>query len=127
LASTRGALKILVADDDPQIVSLLREALGSFGHIVSVARNGAEAIRAFDGASFALLITDFQMPDLTGVQVIEELRRRRLQIPALLVSSHLPDEVRAAFATDDLVVLLEKPFSLEELREAIESAVRVGK
>jgi CheY-like chemotaxis protein len=125
LASSKGVLRILVADDDPQITKLYREALGTLGHLVSTVQNGGEALRTLESGSFALLITDYHMPGLSGLQVVQELRRRRLQTPVLLVSSHLPEDVRSACAADPLVSLMEKPFSLEELREAIEQAVRV--
>lgn len=125
MASTKGIHRVLVADDDPQIAALLREALTADGHFVVVTRDGGEALRTFETQRFSLLVVDFQMPVKSGVQVIQELRARGVAVPALLVSSHVPDEVRQALAADDRVLVLDKPFSLAELRGAVEKLTRV--
>lgn len=125
MASTKGIQRVLVADDDPQIAALLREALTADGHLVVVTRDGGEALRTFETARFSLLVVDYQMPVKSGVQVIQDLRARGLGVPALLVSSHVPDEVRKELAGDDRVAVLDKPFSLVELRSAIDKLTRV--
>ena len=124
MASTKGIHRVLVADDDPQIAALLREALTADGHFVVVTRDGGEALRTFETARFSLLVVDYQMPVKSGVQVIQELRARGLTVPALLVSSHVPDEVRRSLAEDPRVAVLDKPFSLAELRSAVEKLTR---
>ena len=124
MASTKGIHRVLVADDDPQIASLLREALTADGHFVTVTRDGGEALRTFETARFSLLVVDYQMPVKSGVQVIQELRARGVAVPALLVSSHVPEEVRTALETDDRVAVLDKPFSLAELRGAVEKLIK---
>jgi DNA-binding response OmpR family regulator len=125
VASTKGVHRVLVADDDAQIAALLREALAADGHAVVLAKDGGEALKALASARYALLIVDYQMPVKSGLEVIRELRARGEQTPALLISSHLPDEVRRAFTEDDRVASLDKPFSLADLRNTVDLLVRV--
>jgi DNA-binding response OmpR family regulator len=125
VASTKSVHRVLVADDDAQIAALLREALSADGHVVVLAKDGGEALKALASARYSLLIVDFQMPVKSGSEVIRELRARGEQTPALLISSHLPDEVRRAFTGDDRVAFLDKPFSLADLRNTVDLLVRV--
>ena len=125
MASTKGMHRVLVADDDPQIAALLREALTADGHFVVVTRDGGEALKTFETQRFSLLVVDFQMPVKSGVQVIRELRERGLTVPALLVSSHVPDEVRQELAEYVRVAVIDNPFSLGELGAAVEKISRL--
>jgi DNA-binding response OmpR family regulator len=125
VASTRGVHRILVADDDPQILTLVREALAADGHFVALAPDGAEALRALEAAKFSLLVVDFQMPHKTGLDVLKTLRGRGAVTPVILMSSLLPDEARRLAAEDERLALLEKPFSIADLRSAVGALTRV--
>ena len=119
MASSKGAHRVLVVDDEPQICSLLREVLTIDGHIALTARNGGEALKALDDGKYSLLIMDLMMPVKSGLEVLQDLRKRGEEIPVLLISSHFPDEVRRTCAGLSRVSLLEKPFSLSELRKHV--------
>jgi two-component system KDP operon response regulator KdpE len=116
-------VKVLVADDDPQIVRALRIILGAHGYDVSSARDGKEAIDAAAHDRPDLIVLDLGMPGLDGVAVIQAVRGWTTT-PILVVSgrSDTAGKVDALDAgADDYVV---KPFATEELLARIRALTR---
>src|ERR1700761_4281369 len=68
--------RILVVEDDSDISGLLGRELRGMGHTVDAMRLGADALLATQAADYALLIVDLGLPDLDGLEVVRELRRR---------------------------------------------------
>ncbi|WAC67082.1 response regulator [Agrococcus sp. SL85] len=107
-------MKVLVADDDPQIVRALRLTLQSVGYEVVTVADGAEAIRLTTSEHPDILMLDLGMPRLDGVEVIEAVRGWS-DVPILVVSGRTgsADKVEALDAgADDYVT---KPFAIDEL------------
>ena len=116
-------MKILIADDDPQILRALRVTLGARGYDVVTARDGAEALAAAAHEHPDLVMLDLGMPHLDGIEVITGLRGWT-QVPILVVSgrSGAADKVDALDAgADDYVT---KPFSIDELLARIRALTR---
>lgn len=107
-------MKVLIADDDPQLVRALRITLAAHGYDVVAASDGAAAIAAAAQAHPDLVLLDLGMPRLDGVQVIEAIRGWS-SVPILVVSGRTgsADKVDALDAgADDYVT---KPFQIDEL------------
>lgn len=116
-------MKILIADDDPQILRALQITLAAHGYEVIVARDGREAISLATSQHPDLLVVDLGMPVLTGIQVIEAVRGWS-SAPILVVSgrSDSADKVDALDAgADDYVT---KPFAVDELLARIRALTR---
>jgi two-component system KDP operon response regulator KdpE len=116
-------MKILIADDDPQILRALRITLTARGYDVVIARDGNQAISAAIDEHPDLVVLDLGMPGLTGIEVIEALRGWT-EIPILVVSgrSESFDKVDALDAgADDYVT---KPFAADELLARIRALSR---
>lgn len=116
-------MKILVADDDVQILRALRITLGAYGYEVVTAGDGAAAVRKTVDTHPDLLVLDLGMPGLTGLEVIEAVRGWS-SIPILVVSGRTDssDKVRALdLGADDYVT---KPFATEELLARIRALSR---
>jgi len=116
-------VKILIADDDPQLLRALRITLGAKGYDVVTARDGDEAIALAIDRRPDLLMLDLGMPRLDGVAVIEAVRGWSA-MPILVVSGRTgaADKVEALDAgADDYVT---KPFSMEELLARIRALTR---
>lgn len=113
---------ILVAEDDPDLQSLLRHALESDGHAVYIAADGQEALEQYDALSPDVLVLDIMMPRLSGFEVLRELRgdaARRQDVPVLVLTARSgEDDVLAGFelGVDDY---LTKPFVIGELRARV--------
>ena len=107
-------MKILIADDDPQILRALRITLSARGYQILTAANGVEAVNAAIEHKPDLFLLDLGMPGLDGIEVISALRSWT-QAPILVVSGRTgaTDKVEALDAgADDYVT---KPFSIDEL------------
>lgn len=125
MGSTRDMLRVIVADDELQVCTLIRETLTQMGHYVEICRDGEAALRKFrEEGRFGLLILDVVMPLKTGVEVIQELRGRGEGVPIILMSSFLSEDVLSACAGFERLGLLQKPFSLADFRATVERVTR---
>ena len=118
---------ILVADDDADTRRIFARVLRSAGHEVVEAGDGAEAMKKIDGRDVALVLLDFRMPGMGGVEVIQAVRREpsTATLPIILVTgeSDLRERVRGleAGAND----YLTKPIHPDELLARVQSQLRV--
>ncbi|WP_150307529.1 response regulator [Planctomonas psychrotolerans] len=116
-------MKILIADDDAQILRALRITLSARGYEIITATNGIEAVNAAIAHHPDLFMLDLGMPELDGIEVIQGLRGWT-QAPILVVSGRTgaADKVEALDAgADDYVT---KPFSIDELLARIRALTR---
>lgn len=115
--------KVLVVDDEPQIVRALRINLTARGHEVSTAASGAEALRVAAAVHPEVVVLDLGLPDIDGTDVIEGLRGWT-NVPIIVLSARVDsgDKVAALDAgADDYVT---KPFGMDELLARLRAAVR---
>jgi CheY-like chemotaxis protein len=118
--------RILVADDDPTILELLRTVLSIWSYEVELCPDGDAALARATEGRFDLLLFDLQMPLVSGLDALRRLRSANRRIPAVLMSGHFSeDNVRDSKKVDGLV-LLPKPFTLTALREALDRALASG-
>lgn len=117
------AVKILVVDDEPSIVKLLRVSLEAHGYAVQTATTGQEALQIAASTKPEVIILDLGLPDLHGLQVIERLREwSKTPIIVLTVQDSEEDKVQALDAgADDY---LTKPFGVPELLARLRVALR---
>ena len=109
--------RILVADDDQYTRDLVQRALKTDGHDVATAENGAEALATIEaGASFDLVITDVDMPQLSGLALAEALIARNAG-QRIVIMSGIADELsRAGAIVSSTVRIVTKPVTLEKIR-----------
>jgi CheY-like chemotaxis protein len=115
--------RILVIDDEPTTLDLLRRVLELKGYDVSTARNGQEGVELFQQQPSDLVITDMVMPVKDGLQTILDLRSDVPELPVIAISGGgtiSKERYLAIAAYLDKVVTIAKPFSLEEITEAVE-------
>lgn len=107
---------VLVVDDDPDIRESLEDLLRLDGFEATTAASGAEALEILGDVPVGLVLLDLMMPIMSGRQVVEEMRRRGIQVPVILLSAGR-ELLRAA---EELSLpALCKPFDLEELLSAV--------
>ena len=95
------------------------EALTAFGYEVDDAENGERAWKALHVKPYDLLITDHEMPHMTGLHLMEKLRAAGFELPIIFASGSLYAELMAKIPQLRLVTLLPKPFTLEELIQTV--------
>jgi DNA-binding response OmpR family regulator len=106
---------LLVVDDDPMMRDMETQILRLQGYTVLPAEGAAEALRlAREAAAIHLLITDFQMPDVDGLELTRRFRAVHPKTPVLMVSGSLPS-LRDGTEDLDRVEFLAKPFAFNEL------------
>lgn len=120
----------LVAENDPELLRLIAEALTRDGFIVSEARNAEELIeiacctRQEDNSPPALVVSDAQMPGRDGLSALDELQQTLAGAVILVLSASPDDAVCAEARRVGAVGVLRKPFELDDLRTAALTLVR---
>ncbi len=116
---TPAALHILVVDDAPQVIAMLSQILQRLGHKVTPATNGLEGLQAFQKGAFDLVISDQAMPEMTGDQMIERIKKTAPQIPVIMLTG-FGDLIRDANGQyPNVDILLSKPIEVAKLQDAI--------
>lgn len=107
---------ILVVDDELVIGELLHEVLAERGYTVLIARDGQQAIEMTRTALPALVITDYMMPRMNGLELVAHLRAnlRTRGIPIILMSAVPPGQARHVSA------VLVKPFDIDDVLDQVE-------
>src|SRR2546423_13678080 len=114
-SAPQTAMRILVTEDEPRILSFLARGLEAEGFSVDSAADGAEALRRVGGAHYDLVVLDLLLPHVNGLTVLSELRRSQPELPVVILSARvdLATKLRGfALGANDYV---PKPFSLDEL------------
>jgi len=114
---------ILIVDDEPGIVNILRIKLKLYGYEVSTSTSGAEAIELVRTQQPDIILLDVLMPDITGIEVIKKVRTFS-QVP-IIVFTAKPDTIRAAIdlgANDSI----NKPFDPDQVVKKIETTLKAA-
>ncbi len=120
------ARSVLVADDNNASRIILEAMLKAAGHRVTGVENGLEAVNKMKTESFDLVLLDMHMPLMSGPVAINEIRRMengRVGTPILVVSGNEGDQVREQLRQLGAVGLVTKPFSAENLLQAVNAAL----
>ena len=114
-------LNILLAEDERSVAFSIAFALKPDGHKVAIVSDGEEALATLitEPGAFDLLITDNNMPRMTGVELVRRLRDASFGGNILVLSAHLSAENRAAYDTLGVDGMIPKPFDLHQLRAVI--------
>jgi PAS domain S-box-containing protein len=114
---------VLFADDEAGLAAIVQRLLLLEGFDVTICSGGDEAVAKFDPDEHDLVLTDYGMPDLTGLQVAAEVRRRSPTTPVVLVTGWGSD-LDAKAPPAGVTAVISKPFRLGTLVEAVKAALR---
>ena len=121
----RGQPKILVVDDEPDLLELLELTLSRMGLDTSRAETVGEAIRLLDKEVFDLCLTDMRLPDGEGLRVVEHIHQKGLDVPVAVITAYGSAENAVAALKAGAFDYLSKPVALEQLRALVKQALKV--
>ncbi|HTY79492.1 MAG TPA: response regulator [Candidatus Bathyarchaeia archaeon] len=116
--------RILIADDDPIALEGLRSLLESWGYVVGTATDGQAALDQLPIVHPALVITDLVMPRMTGLELLESIRRNPPIIPVIIMTAHGTLENRRRAVASGAAAYLSKPVDIGHLKFLLESVLR---
>ncbi len=117
-------MKLLLIEDDPKIASFIEKGMREAGFAVDHTTDGRSGLHLALSQSYDTAIIDIMLPELDGLSVIEELRRRKINLPVIILSAKrsVDDRVQGfRTGTDDY---LTKPFAFSELLARVQALIR---
>jgi len=110
--------RILIADDEEVVRTLLVEALKVYEYEIDVVENGAEAISQIEKRSYDLIISDYMMPRMNGLELIRRVKSEYSSVPILMVTGNGPvNDLLKSGAT----ACIMKPFNLLEVQNMVKT------
>ncbi len=116
--------RILVVDDDAAIRRLNAKMLLNCGYAVDVAADGAAGWQALQLDNYDLLITDNNMPNVTGIELLKQLHAARLDLPVIMATGKLPQAEFDRQPWLQPAATLVKPYTMEEMCRAVKKVLR---
>ena len=117
--------RVLVVDDEPDLLMLMQLTLTKLGLEVVTTDSRQSAVEALDSQSFALCLTDMQLGDGTGLDVLAAIAERGLDLPCAVISAFGNADNAVAALKAGAFDYLAKPVSLDQLRTLVKSAIKL--
>lgn len=118
--------RVLVVDDDENVLMPLAQYLNESGYDVLVAGDGASAIEMVEQHSPRVVMSDVSMPGMSGIELCEHVRRAHPRVPVLLMSGRTSHADQAAAHRAGAHMLLAKPFSMQQAKDALAEAIKAS-
>jgi len=118
-----GKKKILIVEDDEAMRALLKDLLDGEGFHTESVSNGFDALQKIIEASFDLIITDIQMPRLTGLDILPRIKKLQPQTPVIVITAFGSDELYRRSLEKGATGYLEKPIHIHQLRTLIHKMI----
>jgi PAS domain S-box-containing protein len=117
---------ILVVEDEPSLLQLLRDILRENGYRVITAKDGIEAVKMYETywQEIALVVSDVGLPKLDGFNAFLQMRRINQNVNAILASGYLDDKVKVDLHKEGIKEFLKKPYQTEEILTKINQLVK---
>jgi DNA-binding response OmpR family regulator len=111
--------RILVVDEDPYICHLSAEVLIRYGYEVNAAEDGATAWGELQANNYNLLVTEFDLPKITGVELVWKLRAARMALPVVVVTEKAPAPDLVQTPSLQVAAILLKPIAVNTFLDAV--------
>lgn len=117
------AIPILVVDDEPNFLELMKSALGKRGFDVNTALTAPEALQLLDGELFDFALLDLKIGAASGIDLLAEIKRRQPRIRAIMVTGYPTDESRVEASERGAAAYLSKPVDLVDLFQTFKTVL----
>lgn len=125
MPDNKPPLKILIAEDDPNLGEALVSYLREKGHDVDLARHGGEALSRIRRCDYSLIIADLVMPEADGLTVLRAARQRDPAALVVIMTGHASLASALQATREGAHDYLRKPFNLQEIEVAVDNAARL--
>jgi DNA-binding response OmpR family regulator len=118
--------RILLIDDDPELVDVLAEYFAGAGYEVMAAHRGADGLTLADQKRPDVVLLDIRMPGMSGVQVLQQLRLRSPELPVVMISGAGDLQLARGCLTRGAFDYVAKPFVLDHVHRCVAAALTHG-
>src|SRR5258707_4749635 len=118
--------KLLIVDDERNIRRSLMTFFESLGHMVRAAENGAQAVALLAEIQFDLVLTDYKMAEMSGLELLREIKRRAPECLVILMTAYATVDNAVEAMKSGAYDYVTKPFSLEQIQHTVDKALHVG-
>jgi len=117
---------ILIAEDDNAVREFVSRALRQDGHDITAVGDGQQALSALKKGRFDMLLTDIVMPQLDGIALALKAAKDFPDLPVLLMTGYAAERQRAHNLDALIQHVISKPFTLDEIRDAVRNMLTMG-
>ena len=121
------SLKVLLVDDEPDMLNLMSGMLKRLGFMVTTATNGREALALFEPGLFDMVVSDVMMPGMDGIELLDRLKAMAPELPVIMASAFSDVETSVKAMKLGAYDFVTKPMSLEELEVRVSNALEKAK
>lgn len=111
--------KVLVVDDDPNLIDLLVDTLAAIGYEAISAESAKVALEVLRKGNIDLVVSDINMPDMSGIELLEEIKRTNRFLPVMLITGIGSDSIRSRAYSSGADGFLAKPFRIGTIESEI--------
>ncbi len=108
--------RILIADDDPVMQDLMKTMLITLDIEIDTVSNGKAAMERIKNISYDLVITDYLMPEMDGLELIRRIKGEHPRLPVILVTGTLPADT---VSKSEIAAYINKPFKISHFRKTV--------
>lgn len=116
--------KILLVDDEANVIKVFSDVLRNENYIVKGVDNGPEAIKAIEKETFDLALVDLRMQGMDGIEVLENIKKIKPHLPVIIYTGYGSVTTAVESMRKRAADYLNKPFSPEELKSSIKKALQ---
>ncbi len=114
----------MVVDDAERFLMILQEELTTRGFSILTASNGKKALEVLQSTQVDVVVTDFKMPEMNGMELIDEMRKNQLNMPVIVMSAYLEPGQESAFIKLGASGFIPKPLTVGGLLDLIRGTYR---
>jgi CheY-like chemotaxis protein len=118
------AKKVLIVDDNPNMSSLLCEMLEVFEYESVRAGDGPEALAKLEEGNISLVITDMRMPNMSGLELLGEVKSKYPKMPVVLISGYSVSEIDSQHGAHKADGFLGKPLMMSDIEKMLNSLLK---
>lgn len=123
---TKQKRHLLIIDDERELVLLLRELLQDCAEEISIAYNGAEAYQMILNNHYDAILSDINMPEMNGLDLLARLRKEEIMVPFIILSGFGDERKTIEALNNGAMDFLNKPWKQDYLEQVVSRALEIG-